>query len=153
MMRYVKIAMCICLLVFIVAMLRTTTSKKSAQEIADYVTSGMDTTARTQGGAKELKRYFGLNAGDYEGFVIYVPTSNMDAEELLIIKVADEGQVDAVAAAIEARRDAQIQAFSGYGEKQTAQLQDSRLITKGRLLFYAVGDDAGTLAERFSDGL
>ena len=50
-----------------------------------------------------VKRLYGLNPSDFDGCLLYYPQTNMEAEELLLLKLRDTSQQEAVRAAVEAR--------------------------------------------------
>lgn len=98
---------------------------------------------------KSLKRFFSLNASDYEEVSLFSPSSSMDVEELLIVKVKSPEQVDIVETAIENRVDKQLQSFSGYAPEQCALLEDYVFKIKGNYIFYSVGEKAEEMKQIF----
>lgn len=98
---------------------------------------------------KALKRFFSLNASDYEEVSLFSPSSSMDVEELLIVKVKSPEQVDIVETAIENRVDKQLQSFSGYAPEQCALLEDYVFKIKGNYIFYSVGEKAEEMKQIF----
>lgn len=107
----------------------------------DFVTESNNT--------KALKRFFSLNASDYEEVSLFSPSSSMDVEELLIIKVKSPEQIDIVETAIEDRVDKQLQSFSGYAPEQCALLEDYVFKVKGNYIFYSVGEKAEEIKQIF----
>jgi hypothetical protein len=89
-----------------------------------------------------VRRFYGLNPNDYEGVVLYAPEDNMDANELLIVKLKDTSQSEEVEAAIQERLETQKKSFDGYGAVQTQLLNNSILKVKGNFVFYMVGENA-----------
>ena len=68
----------------------------------------------TKGTTQDLKRYYGLNAQDYDGVALYIPNDVMSVNELLIIKLKDESQAEQVEAAAKERLKTQKTSFEGY---------------------------------------
>ena len=62
-----------------------------------------------------LRRLYGLDQSAYQGAALYYPSSNMGAEELLLIQMKEAGQQEAIEEAIENRLKAQKKNFDGYG--------------------------------------
>lgn len=87
-----------------------------------------------------LKRLYGLNAADYEGVMLYSPTTNMGAEELLLVKLSDLSQQEAVVAAMEGRIETQKNSFEGYGVDQFAMLESCVLEVQGNYILLVVAD-------------
>lgn len=83
----------------------------------------------------DFKRIFGLNAEDYEGIAYFKPVSQMDVEELLIVKVKSEEQMESLEEAADERIENQKKSFDGYGAAQCALLEKAIVKKKGNFLF------------------
>ena len=94
-------------------------------------------------------RLYGIDPDDYDGFLLYYPSTNMGAEELLLLKLADDSQREDAAAALEARLAAQKTGFDGYGAEQTALLADSVLEVRGNYLLFCVAENADEVRRAF----
>lgn len=138
--RYAMIAgLLICA---ILLQLNNTVSSASIETVAEKVTQACSLTSAVQADNRMFKRLYGLNASDYEGVVLYSPTSNMDVQELLIVKLKDLSQSAQVEAAVQARLQSQLDSFEGYGVEQYKLLQDHALQVRGNYIFYLVHPDA-----------
>ena len=102
------------LIVVIVSLSGKGVSRKSFESVSAAVSSSIRTDKCIKDSERYLKKYFGLNADDYDGVLIYIPATNMYANEVLLIKLKDTSQADTVSAAIEKRIDSQINIFEGY---------------------------------------
>ena len=100
-----------------------------------------------------FKRFYGLNAKDYDGVILYAPDDAMDVEELLIVKLSKVSQSRKVEAAIKERLETQMKGFEGYGAEQTKLLHDHVLEVKGNYIFYMVGENADDARSAFLDSL
>ena len=58
-----------------------------------------------------FKRLYGLNANDFADVRLYVGESNMDVEELLIVKLKDTSQSESIQSAVTARVEKQLKSF------------------------------------------
>lgn len=67
------------------------------------------------GGAMKLRALYGLSENDYEEVVLYVPASNMDAQEMLIIRCKTEEQTETVKVSAEKRIAYLRTIFESYG--------------------------------------
>ncbi|MGL5641823.1 MAG: DUF4358 domain-containing protein [Paraclostridium sp.] len=126
---------------------------KSLDSIVNDISSKVDLSNMKKGDSKSLKRFFALNSNDFEDFVLYVPKSTMDVEEMLIIKVKDSSQISGIEDAIDSRVNKQIESFSGYGPKQVALLQDYELKDKGNYVFYTVSKDLDKITDAFKESI
>ncbi|MEG2246813.1 MAG: DUF4358 domain-containing protein [Peptostreptococcaceae bacterium] len=126
---------------------------KKLDSIVNNISSKVDLNNMKKGDSKSLKRFFALNSNDFEDFVLYVPKSTMDVEEMLIIKVKDSSQISGVEDAIDSRVNKQIESFSGYGPQQVALLQDYELKDKGNYIFYTVSKDLDKITDAFKESI
>ncbi|MBR6366729.1 MAG: DUF4358 domain-containing protein [Lachnospiraceae bacterium] len=96
-----------------------------------------------------LKRRFGLAANDFAAVGYFGPNSNMDAAELLLVRVNEKSQIDAVVEAMKNRVAYQCTCFDGYGEDQMALLKDARYLTRGYYVFLIISSDASSVEREF----
>lgn len=142
------------LLAFIIVLQRgDKTSTADIGDVATAVIAQLDLSNVQEGTNSDLKKYYGLSASDYEGVVYYAPVSNMDAEELLIIKLKDTSQADTVESAIQSRLETQKNTFDGYGVEQYNLLEKSVLDVKGNYILYVVHADASKADQAFKNSL
>ena len=100
-----------------------------------------------------FKKYYGLNASDYENVVLYFPITNMDAEELLIVKLKDTSQADTVKAACETRQQTQIGIYEGYAPEQLSLCENAIIDVQGNYVLYVVHADAAQIDAAFRASL
>jgi hypothetical protein len=150
---YIKAALVIGLLVFIIMDLREEpTSTAKIEDVAQAVlkASGLDVEEASN---RSIKRFYGLDPQDYEGIVLYAPQDNMDVNEILIVKLSDVSQAQTVEDAIEDRLATQEKSFEGYGATQTKLLKDHVLKVRGNYILYAVGENAQSIQKAFLNSL
>ncbi len=82
------------------------------------VTGAADLTHMQEGSNAMIRRLYGIDPSDYEACYLYYPASNMDADELLLVKLTDPAQSEALAQAAQARLATQKASFDGYGVAQ-----------------------------------
>lgn len=123
-------------------------SNADFSQVSGAVMDAADTANMTKAENRMVKRLYGLEPGDYEGCVLYYPATNMDAEEVLVIKLSELSQQEAVVAAVEQRLQTQRNAFEGYGVEQFDLLSNHYVLqVQGNYVLFAVGtfcDDALT---------
>ena len=103
-------------------------SNADIKDVTEAVTAQINTENMQQADNQMIKRLYGINPEDYEGCVLYYPNTNMDAEELLIVKLSDVSQQSDLLTAAEKRIDTQKKTFDGYGVEQFALLTDNSVI-------------------------
>ena len=122
-------------------------------EIADVeaaVTAQIDMTNMLPGDNQMIKRFYGLDPSQFEACILYYPTTNMMAEELLIVKLSDLSQQEAVRAAVEARIATQKNTFEGYGVEQFEMLTNNAVVeVRGNYILFVVNGASAAARDAF----
>lgn len=150
----VRIGMVVVLLVFIILLQAgSKNSSSSINAVTKSVIDSIEIEGMEESSNRLFKKFYGLNANDYEGVTLYAPVTNMDAEELLIIKLKDSSQADSVTEAINNRLETQKSSFEGYGIEQFELLENSILDVQGNFILYIVHPDASKADQAFRNSL
>lgn len=146
-----KILLCASLLMLIFALSTQFGTYKDIplDDIKSNVLSITDTSKLADGNNKLLKRFYGLNSDDYQECVLCVPASNMDVNELLIIKVKDKSQISAIEDSINNRIDSQENSFKDYAPVQYGIIKQNEISIKGNYVFFAISEDAQNMKQQF----
>lgn len=99
--------------------------------------------------AMGFRKYYGLDANEYEDILLYLPSSNMDAAELLIVIMRDESQSEELNAAMNKRLEQQKKVFESYGVEQMGILNQAVICIEGRYGLFAVCEDADNVKAAF----
>ena len=149
-----RIIMVAALLIFmIVLQVGNRSSNASLESVSQEVLGAADQEGMQESNNRMFQKFYGLDADDYEGVTLYSPVSNMDAQELLIIKLKDTSQAEAVTEAINARLETQMNSFEGYGIEQYAMLEDHVLDVQGNFILYVVNPNAQAADKAFRSSL
>ncbi len=152
--RIIRGAAVILLLVYVFSLFGSgKTSSAAFEDVEKAVTQAVDTQTMIKAENRMIKRLYGLSAGDYEGIMLYYPTTNMGAEEILLVKLADTSQSESVAAAVNERLATQKKSFDGYGEAQTALLNAAVVDVQGNYILFVVNENAQAIDEAFRESL
>lgn len=147
-------ALVILLVIFLIEIQSTgKISDASIEDVSSAVTASLDMSSMQPADSNMVKRLYGLNPSDYDGLVLYYPVTNMDAQELLIVKLHDTSQQETVAAAVEARVAAQKKSFDGYGVEQFALLEDSITEISGNYVLFIAHPNAKDVLNAFKKAL
>ena len=149
-----RITMVAALLIFmIVLQVGNRSSNASLESVSQEVLGAADQEGMQESNNRMFQKFYGLDAQDYEGVTLYSPVSNMDAQELLIVKLKDSSQAEAVTEAINSRLETQMNSFEGYGIEQYAMLEDHILDVQGNFILYVVNPNAQAADEAFRNSL
>ena len=123
-------------------------------EVEAAVIAQLDMTSMLKADNQMVKRLYGLDPASFESCILYYPNTNMMAEEVLILKLKDTSQQEAVRAAIEARVETQKTTFDGYGVEQYALLTENCIIDiRGNFVLFVVNADCNEARDAFADAL
>ena len=144
------------LIVFVIVLVKpkaNVISSSPFEKVRDAVLSQVDTGTMQEGDNQMLRRLYRLSPEEYDGFLLYYPTSNMGAEELLLLKLKDVSQQEAAAAACEARRATQMESFDGYAMEQYAMEENAILDVRGNYVLFISATDPGPADRAFQGAL
>ena len=149
-----RIIMVAAILIFmIVLQVGNRSSNASLESVSQEVLGAADQEGMQESNNRMFQKFYGLDAQDYEGVTLYSPVSNMDAQELLIVKLKDSSQAEAVTEAINSRLETQMNSFEGYGIEQYAMLEDHILDVQGNFILYVVNPNAQAADDAFRNSL
>lgn len=150
--RWVAVALAVVFLFSLLSQNRISTT--APETVIEAVTSKLDMSEMQEANNRMIKRLYGLEPESFSSCVLYYPTTNMGAEELLIVKLADISQQDAVRAAVEKRLDTQKTSFDGYGVDQYDMLTNHSVIeVRGNYILFVVHPASASAAQAFLSAL
>ena len=150
--RWVAVAAAVVLLILQFG--GNTVSTADGQSVADAVTETLDMSNMQLADNQMVKRLYGLDPSAYENCILYYPNTNMMAEEVLIVKLKDINQQEAVSAAVQSRLDTQKNTFEGYGVEQFDLLSNySILEVRGNFVLFVVNSHCADAQKAFLDAL
>lgn len=121
--------------------------------VAEAVKAAADLTPMQEGDNQMIKRLYGLDPGSFEGVMLYYPTTNMGAEEILLVRLADPSQAAAVEEAVAQRVTTQKNSFEGYGVQQFEMLENSVTEVWPNYVLFVSAADPGAVREAFLSAL
>ena len=127
-----------------------TVSNADPMEVAEAVVETIDMENMLEADNQLIKRFYGLDPASFEGCILYYPTTNMMAEEVLIVKLKDMSQQAQVRAAIEKRIETQKTTFEGYGVEQFELLENNAVIeVRGNFILFVVNANSAEAQKAF----
>lgn len=129
-------------------------SNAAFADVSAAVVPEVDKTNMAEAENQMVKRLYGLDPANFEGCTLYYPRTNMDAEELLVIKLKEVSQQAEVRSAIEARLQSQKDVFDGYGVSQTDLLTNFSVVdVRGNFVLFVVSKNCDAAQLAFRDAL
>ncbi|MBQ9506883.1 MAG: DUF4358 domain-containing protein [Clostridia bacterium] len=130
------------------------TSDTPFETVLSAVTGSVDLSDVREGENQMVRRLYGVSPADYEECVLYYPSTNMGAEEILLVKLNPGQSADALVAAAEQRIKDQLNVFEGYGIEQVALLNDhARIEAPGNYFLFIVSAGADDAVAAFYEVL
>ncbi|MEY8276820.1 DUF4358 domain-containing protein [Blautia marasmi] len=120
-------------------------------EIAAKMEQDQTITTMEKCGARELRRFYGLEAKNLEGYFFYKAESPMSVDEFLVVKTDSPQGAEEVLDRAEVHLEEQKNSFEGYGVSQTALLSEAAVETRGSYVLYASGKYAQQWKKEFLD--
>ncbi len=124
-------------------------SNTSFSDMKQAIISAVDLSDVTEGSELDIKKYYRLNPDDYEGISYYMPNTGMTAQEILLVKLNDLSQSDAVMAAMTERATQRATSFDGYAPEQYEMINDRVQLAKGNYVIMIIHPDAQVAEEAF----
>ena len=131
-----------------------TASNADPAEVAEAVVETIDMENMLEADNQLIKRFYGLDPSSFEACILYYPTTNMMAEEVLIVKLKDMSQQEQVRTAIEQRIETQKTTFEGYGVEQFELLTNNAVVeVRGNFVLFIVNANSAEAQKAFLKAL
>jgi len=118
-------------------------------EIHSSVQQAADLNGLRQHDGDKLYKLYGIKSEDLEDFVLYTASSNVKADELLVIQVKQASEIADVTDRIEQRIQEQTVKFKDYRPKEFNLVEKHVLKSKGRFVFFAVSEHVDRMEEAY----
>ncbi|MEK3791824.1 DUF4358 domain-containing protein [Paenibacillus sp. FSL R7-0204] len=119
--------------------------------IEERIKQAASMEAMDKGDMSRLKKLYQLNADEVQDFVLYTAESNVEANELAVIRVKQEDQADSVKEKIMERIEAQKVKLKDYRPEQFYLVEKHILKVKGRYILFTVSKDAEQIESAFNE--
>ena len=129
-------------------------SKATFESVQKAVAAAVkDDDTMLDGDKNMVKRLYGLDPGEYEGVMLKYPSTNMNADELLLVKLKNLSQQDQVTEAIDKRLATQLNNFDGYGTDQYSILEKAVTDVRGNYILFVVAKKTDPIVKVFEDSI
>lgn len=125
----------------------------AAADVGERIRQSANLEGMEQRDMNKLQKLYHISSEEIADFVFYTASSNVKADELLVVRLKDEAQADRVTAKIEERIAAQSAKFKDYRPEQYYLLEKRVLKTKGSFILFAVSAEADQMERAFDETL
>ncbi len=97
------------------------------------------------GDSSKLRKLYYISKNEVEDFILYAPKSNMDANEVLVLKGKSEEVIQQLKVKVEGRIKKQSDSFNSYRPEQYDIISNRVLDIKGKYLILIISRDSATI--------
>ena len=101
---------------------------------------------------KTVMANYGIDTKQFESYVAFFPMIT-SPDTVIVAKLAENADVDAVKDQLEAYRKSQEDTFSWYLSQNLPKVQDARVVVEGDYLLFLIGENADAGVKTFTDGV
>lgn len=121
------------------------------KEIIARIGRAVDLSRMKEGDGSNLKKLYGIDAAGLEGFALYTAATNIEADEIAVIKAKDPGAADSLKEKIEKRIADRAARFKDYLPQEYYKIEHHVLKTNGSYILFAVAEDPGKIEAAFDE--
>lgn len=123
-------------------------------EISDLkaeIEESVDLSNMNLGDRDDLEKLYDIEPDDLEDFLLYIPGTNISANEIAILKVKDKDkdQIDNIKEKISLRIENQSTNFKDYLPEEYFLIEKHLLKTKGNYILFTISEDVETIENIF----
>ena len=155
--RYKNIFYKMILSSIIILILTSCSSKKtiekapSISDIDEKIQETVDISNMNIGDSEKLEKLYDVDVEDLEDFVLYTPSTNIEANEIAILKVKDTNKIDDIKDKISTRVEKQATNFKDYLPDEYFLIEKHVLKTKDNYILFIISEDAETIEDIFDE--
>ncbi len=97
------------------------------------------------GDSSKLRKLYYISKNEIEDFILYAPKSNMDANEVLVLKGKSEEVIQQLKVKVEGRIKKQSDSFNSYRPEEYDIISNRVLDIKGKYLILIISRDSATI--------
>lgn len=149
-----KYKLVILIIVIIIGLIESTfvqTKNPNISELVEKIRSSTDLTIMEKGDKSKLRKLYSISDKDIEDYMLYAPKTNMDANEIIILKAKNQQDIDNLKEKIEKRISKQEESFKNYRPEQYEILDKHILSIKGKYIIAIVSKDVDKIKKVVDD--
>ncbi|MBC8590918.1 DUF4358 domain-containing protein [Wansuia hejianensis] len=101
------------------------------------------------GDMESLESLYGINKDEIEDFIFYTSTTNIKADEIVVLKVKDSSKIDEIKAKISKRIDEQTMKFQDYLPEEYYLIEKHILKSKNDCILFVILEEAENVEKVF----
>jgi len=129
---------------------KSKTAEISVSQVIDKVKQSADISQMKEGDAEKLKKLYGIDSSKLSEFALYTASSNIKADELLVIKVKDTKDIEDIKSRISDRIEKQSQSFKDYLPDEYSLIEKHVLKDSGEFILFDISKDSDKVEDSFN---
>lgn len=109
-------------------------------ELKEKIVREADLSNMVEGDVQKLRKLYYINKNEIEDFIFFAPKTNMDANEILIIKAKSQEELTDLKTKVEGRLEKSSNSFQSYRPEQYEIIKNKVLKVNGNYLVLIVSD-------------
>jgi uncharacterized protein DUF4358 len=130
---------------------KLSTKNLAVKEIDEKIKQSVDVSNLNKGDKDKLKRLYDVDDNEIEDFILYTAQSNIEADEIAIIKVNKDEKIADVKNKISKRLEEQSASFKDYLPDEYYVIEKHVLKTKGKYILFTISEDAEKIEDIFDE--
>lgn len=145
------LAIIVLILIVLAAVGCSSKSNVSFNDVSEKIKKSADVSNMRAENSEKLKKLYDIDAAKLDGFKLYRAQSNVKADEILILKVKDKGDIEDIKSKINKRIDKQATSFKDYLPKEYNVIKNNVVKTKDDFVLLAISKDADKIGTAFDE--
>jgi len=129
----------------------STGKNPSIVEINNKLSEAIDLSKMDNGDGEVLEKFYDIDSNKLEEFVLYMPKTNIEVNEIAILKVKNTSDLEDIKEKIENRIEEQGNAFRDYIPEEYYLIENHVLKTKDNYILFAIYEDVDKIEKVFDE--
>ena len=143
-------------LIFILLIMTSCSKEKnndrniSVKDIDEKIIESIDISNMDMADEERLEKLYDIDIEFLQEFVLYVPKTNIEVNELFVLRAKDKDDIDDIKEKIENRIEEQSDNFRDYLPEEYYLIEKHVLKIKGNYILFAISEEAETIEDIFN---
>lgn len=143
-------------LIFILLIMTSCSKEKnndrniSVKDIDEKIIESIDISNMDMADEERLEKLYDIDIEFLQEFVLYVPKTNIEVNELFVLRAKDKDDIDDIKEKIENRIEEQSDNFRDYLPEEYYLIEKHVLNIKGNYILFAISEEAETIEDIFN---
>lgn len=129
----------------------TDNKSPSISDIDEKIKETVNVSNMDIGDSKKLEKLYDVDVEDLEDFILYTPSTNIEANEIAILKVKDSNKIDDIKDKLMKRAEKQGDIFKDYLPDEYFLIEKYVLKAKDNYILFIISEDVETIEDIFDE--